>query len=160
MLDDDFRCSYVSPWVAIRLRQVKRIIVDTGPLVALLNARDTHHAWARATFDDIEPPAWTCEAVISEACLLVRQVKDGADAVLSLVSRGVIKVDFDLPADIGPVRKLMSKYASVPMSLADACRVRMTELHTRSAVLTLDKDFGVYRRNGRHVVPVITLETA
>lgn len=63
-------------------RQVKRIIVDTGPLVALLNARDTHHAWARATFDDIEPPAWTCEAVISEACLLVRQVKDGADAVL------------------------------------------------------------------------------
>lgn len=139
---------------------MKRTIVDTGPLVALLNSRDTHHAWARATFDDIEPPLWTCEAVISEACFLVGQLKDGADAVLSLVARGVVKVDFALSADIEPVRKLMAKYASVPMSLADACLVRMTERHTRSVVLTLDKDFSVYRRNGRHVVPVITVGSA
>jgi len=139
---------------------VRRIIVDTGPLVALLNARDTHHAWARDTFDDVEPPLWTCEAVISEACFLVRQLKDGADAVLALVARGVIQVDLALSADVEPVRKLMTRYASVPMSLADACLVRMTEIHTRSAVLTLDKDFGVYRRNGRHVVPVITVGSA
>ena len=137
---------------------MKRIIVDTGPLVALLNSRDTHHAWARATFEDIEPPLWTCEAVISETCFLVRQLKGGADAVLSLVARGVVKVDFDLSADIEPVRKLMTRYASVPMSLADACLVRMTELHPRTIVLTLDQDFGVYRRNGRHVVPVLTVE--
>ena len=139
---------------------MRRIIVDTGPLVALLNARDTHHAWARDTFDDVEPPLWTCEAVISEACFLVRQLKDGADAVLALVARGVIQVDLALSADVEPVRKLMTRYASVPMSLADACLVRMTEIHTRSAVLTLDKDFGVYRRNGRHVVPVITVGSA
>ena len=136
---------------------MKKIIVDTGPLVALLNSRDTHHAWARATFDDIEPPLWTCEAVISETCFLVRQLKNGADAVLSLIGRGVVKVDFRLSAEIEPVRKLMDKYASVPMSLADACLVRMTEFHARSAVLTLDGDFGVYRRNGRHLVPVISV---
>jgi hypothetical protein len=50
---------------------------------------------------------------------------------------------------------LMTKYATVPMSLADACLVRMTELNSGSTVLTLDRDFRVYRRTGRHVVPVI-----
>ena len=134
---------------------MKRVIVDTGPLVALLNARDSHHEWARATLNEIEPPLWTCEAVISEACFLVRQLKSGADAVLALVGRGIVKVEFRLSAEIESVRKLMTKYASVPMSLADACLVRMTELHLRSTVLTLDEDFRIYRRNGRYIVPVI-----
>jgi predicted nucleic acid-binding protein len=85
----------------------------------------------------------------------VRHLEGGADAVLGLVGRGVVKVDFRLSGEIETVRRLMSKYASVPMSLADACLVRMTELHARSAVLTLDRDFRAYRRNGRQVVPVL-----
>jgi predicted nucleic acid-binding protein len=138
---------------------VKRVIVDTGPLVALLNAREAHHAWVRETLDDIEPPLWTCEAVITEACFLMRQLKGGSDAVLALVSRGVVKIDFRLSAELEPVSKLMTKYASVPMSLADACLVRMTEVNAQSVVLTLDDDFRIYRRNGRHVVPVIMAKT-
>ena len=134
---------------------MKQVIVDTGPLVALLNSRDAHHAWARTTLDEIEPPLWTCEAVASEACFLLGRIKGAADAVLDLVSKGVVTVDFRLSAEIEPVRKLMAKYESVPMSLADACLVRMTELNARSTVLTLDRDFHVYRRNGRQVVPVI-----
>jgi predicted nucleic acid-binding protein len=137
---------------------MKRVIVDTGPLVALLNAREAHHAWARETLDHIEPPLWTCEAVLSEACFLVRHLKGGAEAVLDLVSRAIVKVDFRLASEVAPVRKLMAKYASVPMSLADACLVRMTELHAQSVVLTLDGDFRVYRRGGRQVVPVIMAE--
>jgi len=136
---------------------INRVIVDTGPLVALLNARETHHAVVRETLDAIEPPLSTCEAVITETCFLVRQLAGGADAVFDLISRGIVRVDFRLSSEIEPVRKLMAKYASVPMSLADACLVRMTELHARSSVLTLDGDFGVYRRNGRHVVPLIPL---
>jgi uncharacterized protein len=134
---------------------VKRVIVDTGPLVALLNANETHHASVRETLDAIEPPLWTCEAVITETCFLVRHLKGGADAVFNLVSRGVVRVEFRLSEEIELVRRLITKYASVPMSLADACLVRMTELHPTSAVLTLDADFRVYRRNGRHVVPLI-----
>ncbi len=136
---------------------MNRVIVDTGPLVALLNARETHHAVVRETLDGIEPPLSTCEAVITETCFLLRQLTGGADAVFDLISRGVVRVDFRLSSEIEPVRKLMAKYASVPMSLADACLVRMTELHAHSSVLTLDGDFGVYRRNGRQVVPVISL---
>lgn len=134
---------------------MKRVIVDTGPLVALLNARETHHPWVQATLADIEPPLWTCEAVLTETCFLLRHLKGAPEAVLTLVSRSVLKVDFRLSAEIEAVSRLMTRYASVPMSLADACLVRMTELDTRSRVLTLDRDFRIYRRNGRHVVPVI-----
>jgi predicted nucleic acid-binding protein len=134
---------------------MKRIVVDTGPLVAFLNARDRHHVWARETLDELEPPLVTCEAVLSEACFLVRQLKGGPDAVLALVSRGIVVPEFRLAAELEPVRRLMTKYATVPMSLADACLVRMTELDGRATVLTLDQDFRVYRRSGRHVVPVI-----
>jgi predicted nucleic acid-binding protein len=134
---------------------VKRVIVDTGPLVALLNANEKHHASVRDALDAIEPPLWTCEAVITEACFLVRRLEGGAAAVFDLISRGIVRVDFRLTAEIEPVRKLMAKYASVPMSLADACLVRMTEIHQSSRVLTLDSDFRIYRRNLRHVVPLI-----
>lgn len=134
---------------------MKHVIVDTGPIVALLNARDTHHAWAREVLDRIEPPLTTCEAVLSEACFLVRSLKGGRDAVLDLVSRGIIEVPFHLGTEVDSVRKLMTRYASVPMSLADACLVRMTEMDGRATVLTLDSDFKVYRRNGRQTVPII-----
>lgn len=130
-------------------------IVDTGPLVALLDIRESHHAWARETLGGLETPLLTCEAVISEACFVLGRVKGGRNAVLSLVSRGIVAPTFRLDTEIEPVRRLMAKYASVPMSLADACLVRMTELSPRTAVITLDDDFRVYRRNGRQAVPVV-----
>jgi hypothetical protein len=77
-----------------RLRAVTRAIVDTGPLVAFLNTRDPHHAWARETFDTFRLPLVTCEAVLSEAWFLVRRAKGGQNGVLGLVSRGVLALDF------------------------------------------------------------------
>ena len=130
-------------------------MVDTGPLVALLNARDTHHAWARATLDEIPPPLLTCEPVLAEASYLLRKIDRGAQAVLDLVARGVVQVAFRVDAELLALRTLITKYASVPMSLADACLVRMSELDPTTVVLTLDTDFRVYRRSGRLVVPVI-----
>jgi len=98
-------------------------IVDTGPLVALLDAREPHHAWARETLGTLEPPLQTCEAVLSEACFLLRRVRGGRNAALSLVSQGVVALDFQLAPELEAVRKLMAKYVSVPMALADACLV-------------------------------------
>jgi predicted nucleic acid-binding protein len=137
---------------------VKRFVLDTGPLVALLRKRDPHHAWATQTLSRLtssaSPPLATCEAVLVEACFLLRSFAGGEDAVLALVDHLVL--DFRLASEITAVRKLMEKYHSVPMSLADACLVRMTETDPDSVVLTLDRDFHVYRRNGRHVVPVLS----
>ena len=131
-----------------------KVIVDTGPIVAFLNGRDRYHAWVHGLLAELPPPLYTCESVISEACFLVRSLPGGASAVLELLARRIVAIGFDVSAEVGAVRKLMTKYANVPMSLADACLVRMTELERDTSVLTLDSDFRVYRRNRRQVVPV------
>lgn len=129
--------------------------MDTGPLVAFLNQDDAHHDWAVERVGSLEPPLFTCEAVVSEACHLVRDLKGGPATVLALLSREVLLPTFSLLDEIEPVQALIEKYSDVPMSLADACLVRMTELDRRSAVLTLDGDFRIYRRNRNEPVPVI-----
>jgi len=131
---------------------VTSVIVDTGPLVALLNRRERHHSWATKILDTIEPPLFTCDPVLSEACFLLRDIDGGADAVLELVGRGIVRSDFHVGAEVASVRALMKKFTSVPMSLADACLVRMSELDPRSVVLTLDSDVRMYRRNKRQIV--------
>jgi uncharacterized protein len=135
---------------------MKSVIVDTGPIVALLSSSDAHHDWTRDQLDVVEPPLVTCEAVISEACFILRRINGGQDAVLELVERGVIAVELSLNAELAAIRKLMAKYASVPMSLADACLVRMSELDTKAKVLTLDSDFKIYRRNRRQNIPCLS----
>jgi len=134
------------------------ILLDTGPLVALLNARDAHHGWARELLASVAPPLVTCEAVLSEACFLVRQLHGGRDRVLELVHRGAVAVPFRLEDELPAVRRLLSRYADVPMSLADACLVRMAEQHAGSAVMTMDGDFRIYRKHGRQIVPTLMPE--
>lgn len=132
-----------------------RVVVDTGPLVALLNRSDRHHGWVRDVLDTVEPPVFTCEAVVSEACFLLSRLGTGQDAILKLLSEDVLRIDFRMTSELEPLRVLMKKFRNVPMSLADACLVRMTELDSRVEVLTLDGDFRVYRRNRRQAVPTI-----
>jgi predicted nucleic acid-binding protein len=134
---------------------MNRVLVDTGPIVALLNSRDLHHDWATKALDSIEPPLLTCEAVISEACFLVRRLPAGPATVLALLERGVIEVPFHLGAELAAVKKLMARYESVPMSLADACLVRMAELDPRALVATCDHDFTIYRRRGRQPIQLV-----
>jgi uncharacterized protein len=129
-------------------------IIDTGPIVGLLDADDKHHQWAREMFGSLEPPFTTCEAVLAEACFLVRKMQGGIGAIFSLLDRNVLAVPFRLEPNKAEVQALLTRYASVPMSLADACLVRMAELDSKGTVLTFDSDFKIYRRNGRHVVPV------
>jgi len=131
---------------------IESVLLDTGPLVAFCSARDVFHEWACEQFKDLRPPFATCEPVLTEACFLLRSRRD---AVLKMMACGAIQAGFRLDIEHGRVQQLMGKYANVPMSLADACLVRMSELHANSAVLTLDSDFRIYRRNGRQVIPLI-----
>jgi len=139
---------------------VTQHLIDTGPLVAFLNGRDHHHGWACETLGSLEPPLLTCEAVISEACFLLRDIEKGPESVLALVGREIVVPNFALRDEVEAVARLMQKYASVPMDLADACLVRMTELHRETALLTLDGDFRIYRRNRREAIPIIAPEGA
>ncbi len=132
-----------------------RIILDTGPIVAFLNKRDRYFTWANEIFNLLEPPVYTCESVISEACFLLRNIEGGSIAVAELIERKLVVIDFDLSGEIQAVKKLMSRYANIPMSLADACLIRMTEITKNSQIITLDQDFNIYRRFDRQQVPVL-----
>ena len=133
-----------------------RVILDTGPLVALLNSRDRHHEWAVDQWSRIAPPLLTCDAVLAEACFLVQPFAGGQNAVLDLLRRSVLDASFQLAEEAGALSRLLKKYSDVPMSLADGCLVRMSELNDDWAVMTLDSDFRLYRKNGRQVIPTLT----
>ncbi len=128
-------------------------LVDAGFVVALLNRRDAHHGWAAAQAAEFVPPWGTCEAVLSEAFHLLGAA--GAPALSALLRRRAVIIAFDLADDLEPALRLMHKYASVPMSLADACLVRMSEIARNPIVLTTDDGFRVYRRHSRQIIPCV-----
>ena len=134
----------------------ERVILDTGPLVAFINGRDRYHEWAKMQWAEMNPPLLTCEAVLSEACFLFRGLDGGDRAVLELLHRKVLDIPFRLVEYVSQIAWLLKKYADIPMSLADACLVRMTGLYPDSPVLTLDTDFNIYRRNKHNVIPTLS----
>jgi uncharacterized protein len=131
------------------------VILDTGPLVASVNRRDAYHAWATEQLTDLAPPLLTCDAVLAEACYLLRDTDGGSRAVLELLERGVMASDFPVAPHAASLKALMAKYSGVPMSLADACLVRLSELHDHVTVMTLDHDFLIYRRHSRQGIPLL-----
>jgi len=133
-----------------------RFIADTGPLVALLSRRDRYHGWALETFAGVSPPALTCEAVLAEAWHLLSGTAKGQTALLDLVAAGTLAVEFALMSELAAVRRLVARYRDRPMSLADACLVRLAELFDDAEVITLDRDFSIYRKHGRQTVPLIS----
>jgi predicted nucleic acid-binding protein len=132
------------------------LILDTGPWVALHCRDATHHEWAKAQFAQHAGPFLTCEAVVAETCFLLARSGFDPSRALALVERGVVRVAMSLAEQVAAVRALFERYDNVPASLADACLVRLSELHEPCRVLTLDSDFSVYRRHGRKVIPVLS----
>ncbi len=131
----------------------KSCIVDSGALVALLDPREEHHRWACETFFRQPEPWLTCEAVLSEAFFLLH--RPHAHALDQLLRRGHVRLALNLADELTLILGLRSKFADVPMSLADACLVRMSETLPGPLVLTTDTDFKIYRRHGRQVVPCL-----
>jgi predicted nucleic acid-binding protein len=131
------------------------VLVDTGPLVAFLSANDAYHGWVVERWQDLRPPLLTCEAVLSEAVFLLQRKALSERGLVELVERGLVRLDFSLAADIAAVATLLRRYADVPMSLADACLVRMSEVYSDSRMFTLDSDFKLYRRLGRRAIAAI-----
>ena len=129
----------------------RNVLVDAGFLVALLSRRDSHHQWAVMQAPGAAPPWRTCEAVLSEAFHLLGA--RGSPGLSALLRRRALIATFDLDNDVESVLKLLHKYADMPMSLADACLVRMTETFPDPVILTTDSDFRIYRRHSRQMVP-------
>ncbi len=130
-------------------------IVDTGPLVAFLDRAEQHHHWAAGQIQQLEAPLLVCEPVLAEAMFLLRSLPEAQDALLGFLEKGALKIGFRVAEHIKELRALVRKYQDRPMSLADACVVRMAEVYERHEVFTLDADFSVYRKHGREPLVLI-----
>ena len=131
------------------------VIIDTGPLVALTHERDQYHQWSRQQSAHLKAPFLTCEAVLSEAWFLLRGLPKAQGKLLWLLEQGLVQVSFNSSAELNALIELVRRYASVPMSVADACLVRMSEVSSDCVIFTTDSDFNVYRRHGNQIIPVI-----
>lgn len=127
-------------------------IADTGLLVGFANRRDEHHRWAVSVAEQVDEPLLTCEAVLAEAVFHL----GSASIVLEMLSEGLVKIAFNCAEHLPQLQALAKRYADRRPDLADLCLIRMSELHPKLPVITVDReDFRVYRRNKREVIPII-----
>src|SRR5438874_2487547 len=117
-------------------------LLDAGPLVAYRKRRDAHHDWAVDTWSTLEPPLITCEPVLAEVSFLLSHTGGVPSWPVELVERGIVGIGLRIDDEAEAIRSLMERYANVPMSLADACLVRLAET-TGLPICTLDADFTI-----------------
>ena len=99
-----------------------------------------------------------CEPVLTEAIYLLARFPRAPDALFGHLQNGAPMVAFRMEEHIGVLHRFLRKYRDIPMSLADACVVRMAEIYDNHSVMTFDSDFSVYREHGR--VPITLIHPA
>ena len=132
-----------------------QVLIDTGPLVAYLNRKDRWHSWAVEQMSSLVPPLVTCEPVVTEATFLIQRNGGNPWDLVRKIDDGSLKIGLELQEEASAIHILMKRYVDTPMSLADACMVRLSERYAECRVFTLDSDFEHYRRNGRQVIPLL-----
>ena len=132
------------------------VLVDTGPLVAVLDRDDQAHSRVTQATRRLPPKMLTCAAVLTEVHFLTREIPDAKIRIEEWLKAGWLEVVFSMREHHSAVHELMVQYQNVPMSFADACLVRMAELWPEAKLFTLDSDFRVYRRNKRQTIPLIS----
>ncbi|MGH7929700.1 MAG: type II toxin-antitoxin system VapC family toxin [Candidatus Binatia bacterium] len=131
------------------------ILVDTGPLVALIHEDDHEHRACKDAFATFSEPLGTVWPVLTEAMYLLSFSWEAQSALMEMIEGKVVEI---LPlgtGDIPRIRELMRKYRDLPMDLADAALVRVAERERLRRIFTVDRrDFQIYRpsRIGRFVL--------
>jgi uncharacterized protein len=131
---------------------VRAVLVDTGPLVALLKRSDDHHEEVVRVLKGIRDPLVSVWPVIVEAMYLLSTSWQAQKGLWEILETGVIRLLHLDEADAPGMKNLMEKYSDLPMDMADASLVHVAGREDIRRVLTLDKrDFSVYRlpRKGR-----------
>lgn len=128
------------------------VVMDTGAFVAYLDDDDAHHRWAVGEFKKLTGAVVTCEAVLTEAAHLLRKQPATQRMLCEMVESGKMEMGMNFTEEAGAIRGLMERYEDQPMSLADACVVRLAEIWNTFTVLTTDGHFRTYRKNRREVI--------
>ena len=124
---------------------MKPVLLDTGVIVALLDRSESFHKTCAQTVREVEAPLVTCEAVITESCYLLRNLSGASGAVIENIAAGIFQLPFQLSRDTAGVRQVMQKYKDRKIDLADACLIRLADEFGTADILTLDRDFAIYR---------------
>jgi len=124
---------------------LKPVLLDTGVIVALLDRSEKFHPACAAAVHELEQPLITCEAVIAESCFLLRNLPGASEAVVENVSAGIFQIPFQLSREAVGVKQILRKYRDRKIDLADACLIRLADEFDVADILTLDKDFKIYR---------------
>jgi predicted nucleic acid-binding protein len=124
---------------------VKPVLLDTGVIVALLDRSERLHEACAEAVRELEAPLITCEAVIAESCYLLRKLAGAAEAVIDNVAAGIFQIPFQLSQEASGVKQILRKYRDRQIDLADACLIRLADEFGTADILTLDRDFAVYR---------------
>lgn len=134
---------------------MRETIVDCGPLLAFLDPKEDRHFDVVQRMRDLPLPLLTVESVLSEVAYLLRRGGKSSARCSELVASGMLEVVPIFPDGAAQLTALMNRYSNVPMSLADAGLVRLSELYPQAPVFTYDSDFLIYRRNENEVLPLL-----
>jgi predicted nucleic acid-binding protein len=138
---------------------VKPVLLDTGVIVAILDRSETHHARCVTVIEGLERPLVTCEAVIAESCYLLRGLPGAAETILENVEGGVFQIPFQLSRCAAAVRGILRKYRDLRADFADACLIHLADELNTGDILTLDRDFELYRwRRNRPFCLLVALD--
>jgi uncharacterized protein len=124
---------------------VKPVLLDAGVIVALLDRSEKLHTSCASAVSGLDAPLITCEAVIAESCYLLRNLPGAAEAVAENVAAGIFLISFQLSQEAQAVKQILTKYRDRRIELADACLICLADRFQTAEILTLDKDFEIYR---------------
>ena len=122
------------------------VLVDTGPLVALLDRSDPDHVACQETLSSLNDSMVTVWPVITEAMYMLRAYWQAQEALWEMIEIGAVEILQLGIDDVPRIKELMRKYRDLPMDLADAALVRAAERERLRRIFTLDRrDFQIYR---------------
>jgi len=124
---------------------MKPVLLDTGVIVGLLDRSESLHRACAEAVQELKAPLITCEAVIAESCYLLRNLPGAPEAVIENVAAGIFQIPFQLSRESTRVKHLLRKYRDRGIDLADACLICLADEFGTGDILTLDRDFAIYR---------------
>jgi predicted nucleic acid-binding protein len=125
---------------------MRRVLADTGPIVAILSRRDQYHRKCVEALHDLPGPLFTCWPVITEAAWLLRRDPTAVQELLHSLDTGFLELLPLTTADAKPIAAILKKYRDIRIQLADATLVHLAARDALDTIFTLDqRDFSVYR---------------
>ena len=124
---------------------MKPVLLDTGVIVALLDRSENFHQACAEAVRSLDAPLVTCEAVIAESCYLLSGLPGAPEAVIENITAGIFQLPFQLSREAAGVKQILKKYRDRKIDLADACLIHLAVEFETADILTLDRDFEIYR---------------